>query len=250
MIGGKLGSVLVNSDGHAWTADGFRSSPRKACAASGIAGVTFNDLRGTAVARLALAGFTEAEIARLTGHSVRDVRSILDSRYLNRDRRLANPRSGRSRSERKFPTRRPPVSGCSLQPKNKMQGNQVAGEPGFEPRLAESESAVLPLNYSPPGLVHAFSNSARDGRCDANRSAARQEIGGLAGEVKPRSKPAVDGISRCGRTMRLGRLAAARPLEDRVSRARSPAPKRLARLPASATASRGASFPGRAAPRT
>ena len=25
----------------------------------------------------------------------------------------------------------------------------VAGEPGFEPRLTESESAVLPLNYSP-----------------------------------------------------------------------------------------------------
>ena len=28
---------------------------------------------------------------------------------------------------------------------------EVAGEPGFEPRLAESESAVLPLNYSPNG---------------------------------------------------------------------------------------------------
>ncbi len=26
---------------------------------------------------------------------------------------------------------------------------RLAGEPGFEPRLAESESAVLPLNYSP-----------------------------------------------------------------------------------------------------
>src|ERR1700730_11780171 len=27
--------------------------------------------------------------------------------------------------------------------------NQLAGELGFEPRLTESESAVLPLNYSP-----------------------------------------------------------------------------------------------------
>src|ERR1700730_10990265 len=27
--------------------------------------------------------------------------------------------------------------------------NQMAGELGFEPRLTESESAVLPLNYSP-----------------------------------------------------------------------------------------------------
>jgi hypothetical protein len=30
----------------------------------------------------------------------------------------------------------------------------LAGELGFEPRLAESESAVLPLNYSPVGARH------------------------------------------------------------------------------------------------
>ncbi len=28
----------------------------------------------------------------------------------------------------------------------------LAGGPGFEPRLTESESAVLPLNYPPPAL--------------------------------------------------------------------------------------------------
>src|SRR5690606_27133480 len=33
-----------------------------------------------------------------------------------------------------------------------MQENQVAGGPGFEPRLTESESAVLPLNYPPAGI--------------------------------------------------------------------------------------------------
>ena len=32
------------------------------------------------------------------------------------------------------------------------QENQVAGGPGFEPRLTESESAVLPLNYPPAGI--------------------------------------------------------------------------------------------------
>ena len=48
-------------------------------------GVTFNDLRGTAVTRLALADCTEAEIATITGHSLRDVRSILDTHYLYRD---------------------------------------------------------------------------------------------------------------------------------------------------------------------
>lgn len=61
----------------------------KACVAAGIFGITFNDLRGTAVTRLALSGCTEAEIATLTGHTLRDVRSILDSNYLHRDPELA-----------------------------------------------------------------------------------------------------------------------------------------------------------------
>ena len=30
----------------------------------------------------------------------------------------------------------------------------LAGEPGFEPRLTESESVVLPLNYSPAGCAY------------------------------------------------------------------------------------------------
>lgn len=81
--------ILTTSAGRPWTEDGFRSSWRKACAKAGITGVTFNDLRGTAVTRLALAGCTEAEIATITGHSLRDVRSILDAHYLHRDPALA-----------------------------------------------------------------------------------------------------------------------------------------------------------------
>jgi integrase len=81
--------ILVNSEGTPWTQDGFRASWRKACAKAGIVGVTFNDLRGTAVTRLALAECTEAEIATITGHSLRDVRSILDAHYLHRDPALA-----------------------------------------------------------------------------------------------------------------------------------------------------------------
>lgn len=83
--------VLLSSDGTPWTPDGFRASFGKARVAAGIEGVTFNDLRGTAVTRLAIAGATEAEIATITGHSLRDVRSILDAHYLNRD-----PALGRS----------------------------------------------------------------------------------------------------------------------------------------------------------
>jgi len=81
--------ILLTSDGTPWTSDGFRSSWGKACAAAGITDLTFHDLRGTAVTRLALAGATEAEIATFTGLSLETVRAILDAHYLSRDPQLA-----------------------------------------------------------------------------------------------------------------------------------------------------------------
>jgi integrase len=81
--------ILVSSDSRPWTPDGFRASWGKACKKACVVEVTFNDLRGTAVTRLALVGCTEAEIATITGHSLRDVRSILDAHYLHRDIKLA-----------------------------------------------------------------------------------------------------------------------------------------------------------------
>jgi len=81
--------MLTTTDARPWTPDGFRASWGKACKKAAIAGITFNDLRGTAVTRLALVGCTEAEIATITGHSLRDVRSILDAHYLHRDPELA-----------------------------------------------------------------------------------------------------------------------------------------------------------------
>jgi integrase len=81
--------ILTSTDKRPWTPDGFRASWGKACTKSGIAGLTFNDLRGTAVTRLALVGCTEAQTAAITGHSLRDVRSILDAHYLHRDIELA-----------------------------------------------------------------------------------------------------------------------------------------------------------------
>jgi integrase len=81
--------ILVSTDNKPWTEAGFRSSWGKACGRAGLVGVTFNDLRGTAVTRLALVGCTEPEIATITGHSLKDVCAILDAHYLHRDRELA-----------------------------------------------------------------------------------------------------------------------------------------------------------------
>ena len=99
--------ILVNADGKPWTADGFRSSWRKACKAASVTGVTFNDLRGTAVTRLALAGCTEAEIATITGHSLSDVRSILDAHYLARDPALGDSAIHKLETRTKIPNRTP-----------------------------------------------------------------------------------------------------------------------------------------------
>jgi integrase len=76
--------ILRNTRGQAWTSDGFRTAWGKACTAAGLddADIRFNDLRGTAVTRLALAGCTVPQIAAITGHSLRDVERILQAHYL------------------------------------------------------------------------------------------------------------------------------------------------------------------------
>lgn len=81
-------TILTNSDGQSWTEDGFRTSWGKACAKAALGDLHFHDLRGSAVSRLAEAGCTEAEIAAITGHGLREVGAMLD-RYLNRSEKLA-----------------------------------------------------------------------------------------------------------------------------------------------------------------
>jgi integrase len=49
-------TILANTHGQPWTSDGFRTSWRKLCDKAQIAGLTFHDLRGSAVTRLSLAG--------------------------------------------------------------------------------------------------------------------------------------------------------------------------------------------------
>jgi integrase len=81
--------ILTNTIGRPWTADGFRSSWGKLSYRAGIGDLTFHDLRGTAVVRLAIAGATVSQIATFTGHSLKDVEAILDAHYLGRDIQLA-----------------------------------------------------------------------------------------------------------------------------------------------------------------
>lgn len=82
-------TILTTTRRQPWTSSGFRSSWRKACAKAKVADVTYHDLRGTAVTRLALAACSVPEIATITGHSLADVNAILDSHYLSRDITLA-----------------------------------------------------------------------------------------------------------------------------------------------------------------
>ena len=81
--------MLTNMRQRPWTPNSFRKAWEACAKKAGIAGLTFHDLRGTAVTRLSEAGCTPQEIARFTGHSLRDVAAILD-RYLARTDKLAS----------------------------------------------------------------------------------------------------------------------------------------------------------------
>ncbi|WP_426038160.1 tyrosine-type recombinase/integrase, partial [Cypionkella sp. TWP1-2-1b2] len=82
-------TILTTTNGTSWTSDGFRTSWGKIVAKAKVTGLTFHDLRETAVTRFALGGCSEAEIATFTGHSLKDVAAILDAHYLSRDPRMA-----------------------------------------------------------------------------------------------------------------------------------------------------------------
>jgi len=93
-IQNESGTILLTSDGQAWNPKGagFRTAWSRAFdAVGGIDDeLTFHDLRGTCVTRLALAGASVPQIASITGHSLRDVEAILDAHYLSRDQELAD----------------------------------------------------------------------------------------------------------------------------------------------------------------
>jgi hypothetical protein len=59
--------IMTNTKGRPWKEHGFSSMWRRAKKAAGINGLTFNDLRGTAVVRLAEAGCTIPRSHQLPG---------------------------------------------------------------------------------------------------------------------------------------------------------------------------------------
>lgn len=82
--------MLVNGDDKPWSESGFQGAWGKATKRAGIRGLTFHDLRGTAVVTLARAGCTEVEIYSITGHKPGDVQAILTAHYLPRDAEVAS----------------------------------------------------------------------------------------------------------------------------------------------------------------
>jgi integrase len=100
-------TILTTIRRKPWTGDGFRTSWRKACEKAEVVGVTFHDLRGTAVVRLARAGCSVPEIAAITGHSLADVEAILSKHYLGWDVEIAENAIRKLEKQANRPTKRP-----------------------------------------------------------------------------------------------------------------------------------------------
>lgn len=94
---GKM--ILVNSEGQPWTSGAIQKAMGDAKRRAGIEGLTFHDLRGTAVTRLAEAGCTNAEISSITGHSLESVATILKT-YLGMTKGLALAAIGKLEQKR------------------------------------------------------------------------------------------------------------------------------------------------------
>lgn len=88
-------TILTTSRGNPWSEEGFRTAWSRLSCRAGIEGLTFHDLRGTTVTRLALAGCTTLEIAAVTGHSPKDVDAILRAHYLGGQAELARQAIGK-----------------------------------------------------------------------------------------------------------------------------------------------------------
>lgn len=74
--------ICLNSRARPWTKDGFKSSWGKECERLGIKNVTFHDLRGTFITARHKEGSSIEDISLISGHSVSEIRSVLEKHYL------------------------------------------------------------------------------------------------------------------------------------------------------------------------
>jgi integrase len=77
--------VCLNSRQRPWTSDGFQVSWRRELARLKINQVTFHDLRGTFITERYREGSSIEDIAKISGHSIKDVRAVLEKHYLSPD---------------------------------------------------------------------------------------------------------------------------------------------------------------------
>jgi integrase len=75
--------ICLNSRGRPWTTDGFKTSWGKELARLGIEDVTFHDLRGTFITARRVEGSSIEDIALISGHSVSEIRRVLEKHYLS-----------------------------------------------------------------------------------------------------------------------------------------------------------------------
>nr|WP_156315402.1 tyrosine-type recombinase/integrase [Mesorhizobium japonicum] len=77
--------ILLNSRKRPWTKDGFKTSWGKECSRLKIGAVTFHDLRGTFITERAREGSSVENIAKISGHSISEIKSVLEKHYLADD---------------------------------------------------------------------------------------------------------------------------------------------------------------------
>lgn len=76
-------TVLTNTKGQPWTADGLKTVWGRAVTKSGVDGKHFHDLRGTAATKFCLAGLSDIQIASIVGWKPTRVAEIR-ARYVDR----------------------------------------------------------------------------------------------------------------------------------------------------------------------
>lgn len=84
--------ICLNSRKRPWTKDGFKTSWGKAMSSEEIKieDVVFHDLRGTFICERAREGSSIEDIARISGHSMAEIKSVLEKHYLATDQGLSD----------------------------------------------------------------------------------------------------------------------------------------------------------------